>query len=72
MANNIASERARLGMNQEELGSKVGKDRSTISRWESNPNLMSVDNLLSLMDIFHCSADYLLGRSEERIPKQIA
>jgi transcriptional regulator with XRE-family HTH domain len=71
MRNAIASERVRLGLSQSELGAMVGKDRSQISRIESNP--LSVDGklLCELSHIFKCSADYLLGLSEERVPKYV-
>jgi transcriptional regulator with XRE-family HTH domain len=69
--NAIASERVRLGLSQSELGEMVGKDRSQISRIESNPLSIDGQMLCKLSRIFKCSADYLLGLSEERVPKYV-
>lgn len=66
--NAIASERKRLGLSQTDLGEKVGKDRSTVARWESDPTSMGIQSLLQLAKLFNCSVDYLLGLSDERVP----
>lgn len=68
MTNTIASERKRLGLSQTSLGAMVKRDRSTISRWEADPCCASAKDLKRLADIFECSVDYLLGRTEERTP----
>ena len=64
----IASERMRLGLTQDALAQKLGKNRSSIVRWESDPSTMTVDVLEKMVDLFDCSADYLLGRCNERVP----
>lgn len=64
----IASERARLGWSQTDLGEKVGKDRQTISRWESDPTSMPISCLMQLARLFNCSTDYILGLTDERSP----
>jgi len=46
----------------------MGKQRSTIARWESDPLSISGSTLCELSDLFGCSIDYLLGRTEERVP----
>lgn len=66
--NSIASERRRLGWSQTDLGREIGKDRSTIARWESDPTSMGIQSLLQLASLFGCSADYLLGLTDERVP----
>lgn len=68
MTNTIASERKRLGLSQTSLGVMVKRDRSTIARWEADPCCASAKDLNRLADIFECSVDYLLGRTEERTP----
>lgn len=68
MVNSIASERMRLGLSQSQLAEKLGKQRSTIARWESDPLSISGSILCELSDMFGCSIDYLLGRTEERVP----
>lgn len=66
--NTIASERARLGWSQTDLGMKVGKDRKTVARWEADPSSMPIKSLLQLSKLFNCSTDYLLGLVDERAP----
>lgn len=68
MVNSIASERTRMGLSQSQLAEKMGKQRSTIARWESDPLALSGSVLCELSDLFGCSIDYLLGRTEERVP----
>ena len=72
MTNTIASERKRLGLTQAQLGEKIGKDRSTIGRWEANPNPIEAEYLYKLAEIFQCSIDYLLGLTKERTPRTVA
>ena len=69
MTNNaIKSERTRMGLSQKELADLVGKGRATVARWESDPFSVDGDKLCKLSDIFGCSIDYLLGRTDERVP----
>ena len=68
MTNTIAAERKRLGMTQSDLAAKFGKDRSTIARWEADPSIITGNVLRQLSDLFGCTTDYLLGRSEDRVP----
>lgn len=72
MTNTIASERKLLGLTQEELGEKIGKDRSTIGRWERDPSHVEAEYLYRLAEIFQCSIDYLLGLTKERTPRVVA
>ncbi len=72
MTNTIASERKRLGLSQAQLGEMMGRDRATISRWETDPMSVSGSILCKLARIFNCSIDYLLGLTEERTPKVVA
>lgn len=68
MVNSIASERTRMGLTQTQLAEHFGKQRSTIARWESDPRALSGNILCELSDYFGCSIDYLLGRTDERVP----
>ena len=65
--NRIRSERALMGLTQKDLADMVGVDRSTIVRWESGDSLTQ-DNIVKMHDIFGCTADWLLGLVDERIP----
>lgn len=67
----IASERKRLGITQEELAKRLNLTRSTVARWESDPEIITGKYLIALSDLFNCSADYLLGRTNERSPSRI-
>ena len=71
MLNTIASERTRLGLSQEEFAEKIGKSRGTIVRWESNVTALDGETLCNLAEIFGCSIDYLLGRSEYCVPVSV-
>lgn len=66
--NAIASERKRLGLSQEELAEKMGCDRSTIIRWEADTSRVAGGRLCDMADLFGCSIDYLLGRTDDRLP----
>lgn len=51
------------GINQEELGKKLGLVKSTISMYENNKSTPDADMLTRLADYFGVSIDYLLGRT---------
>ena len=63
---NLRAERARAGMTQAQVASRVGKTVATISRYENGSRELPADVLVELSDLFGCSADYLLGRTDER------
>lgn len=66
MPNNIRSERARLGLSQKELAERLGVDESTVNRWEKDIGPMSVKFLREMSELFGCTTDYIVGRSQER------
>ncbi len=53
--------RKALGLSQEELGQRLLVSRQTVSLWENDQTLPSIDNLTRLKDIFGISVDELLG-----------
>ena len=67
--NIMASERKRLGLSQGDIAQKLNCNRSTVIRWESDPTSMKGSTLMSLASLFGCSVDYLLGRTDERLPR---
>lgn len=67
MPSNIASERRRLGLTQQQLAEMIGKGRSSISKWENDCDSIDGGSLKALARIFSCSTDYLLLRTDERI-----
>jgi transcriptional regulator with XRE-family HTH domain len=52
------------GYTQAYLAERVGADNVQISRYETGVIGPSVDTLVKLADVFGCSTDFLLGRSE--------
>ena len=57
----IQAYRKRLGMSQEELGQKLLVSRQTISLWEKDQTVPTIDNLMRLSDIFGISVDEILN-----------
>lgn len=64
---NIASERVRLGMTQQDLAKSIGVTTNTVSNWEIGRFEPTSSRLKQLSEVFGCSVDYLLGSSDERI-----
>ena len=57
----IQKYRKSLGFSQEELAQKLLVSRQTISQWEKNQTVPTIDNLIRLREIFGTSADEILG-----------
>ena len=57
----IQAYRKRLGMSQEELGQKLLVSRQTISLWEKDQTVPTIDNLMRLSEIFEISVDEILN-----------
>lgn len=64
--NNIASERKRLGMSQGDLAIAIGTSRDSVKKWEAGAP-MKLSFLMGMANLFECSLDYLMGRSDDRI-----
>lgn len=65
---NIEAERARRGFSQQELLEQLGyKERKTYSTWISSGNIPT-SALVKMSDLFNCSIDYLLGRTQNPSP----
>lgn len=65
---NIASERMRLGLTQEDLSNELGVSKSTVLRWEQGIGKPDSGQLVAMHYLFKCSTDYLLGLTDERKP----
>lgn len=64
--NPIASERVRIGLSQEDLAEKIGlKSRTTVASYENGKEIPS-SKLVAMTRLFKCSADYLLGLTDNR------
>ena len=53
-------------LTQEDLAKKINTSRSNIANYENDKNMPSIDVLNKLSEIFNCSIDYLLGKSNVR------
>lgn len=63
----IKSRRKELGISAEELGSKLGKDRSTIYRYEKGEiENLPLDILEPIADILETTPAYLMGWEEAK------
>lgn len=68
MMNRIRQERAGIHATQSELASKLSVTRTTIRKWESGLTTIPSNQINKLCDLFDCSADWLLNRSDKRSP----
>ena len=66
----IQSQRKHLNMSQEELGQKLCVSRQTISLWEKDQTLPTVDKLIQLKQIFGLSVDELLSENGQTAEKE--
>lgn len=66
--NRIKELRKELGWDQEKLGQMLNVKRAAISKYELERVPLIDETILMLCDIFDVSADYLLGKSENRNP----
>ena len=66
---NILELRKQHNMSQEQLAEKMCVTRQTISLWETDQTLPTLDNLLRLKDIFGVSIDNILYSDESKIKK---
>lgn len=66
--NRIKELRAARGWTQAQLGNKIGMVKSTVSGYESESHYLDVPTIHTLCDLFGCTADYLLCRSETPLP----
>ena len=69
---NLASERVRLGMTQEQLSAELSCSVKTLGKWEKDTASMPGEKLMTAAGIFGCSLDYLLDKSDERLARSKA
>ena len=62
----IRALRITKGINQIQLANKLGVTKQSISNWENDNILPSVDMLVKLAAFFSVSTDYLLGLENRR------
>ena len=69
--NRIKILREELNMTQQELADKLDGAKSTVAMYEKGDRKPSMEVLLKLSEIFDCSIDYLLGKSDIRNPEEL-
>ena len=57
----LQEQRILRNLSQKQVASAIGVSASVISNYESGERTPSTEILMSLADLYHCSADYLLG-----------
>lgn len=66
--NRIKDLRKAMGWTQGQLGKRINASKSTVSEYESEKHQLDPALICALCDIFGCTADYLLGRSDAQLP----
>ena len=66
---NILKRRKEHGLSQEELAEKLFVSRQTVSLWEKDQTMPTIDNLMRLKEIFGVSIDKILSEEEEKKSK---
>lgn len=61
----IKEERQLKGLSQKQLAEMVSTTQSTIGKYEREELQPNIDVITKLCEIFECSADYLLGLSDD-------
>lgn len=57
----LQEQRLLKNLSQKEVAASVGVSASIISNYESSERTPSVEILMALARLYHCSTDYLLG-----------
>lgn len=68
--NRIKQLREEFNLTQQELADKINGAKSTIAMYENESRKPSMEVLISLSDIFGCTIDYLLGKTDIRNVEQ--
>ena len=69
--NRIKELREGFGYTQQDLANKLECSKSVIGLYESETRKPSMEVLIKLSEIFNCSIDYILGKSNIRNPEKI-
>lgn len=63
---NLKEIRNDLNMNQFEMAEFLGISRSSYSMWESNNEMISINQLINISNTLNVSIDYILGLSPKK------
>lgn len=61
----LQKQRTLFNISQKEAAASIGVSSSIISNYESSERTPSVENLMALAGLYHCTTDYLLGLTRE-------
>lgn len=67
LGDRIAILRKAKGISQVELANIIGVSKQSISNWENNNIMPSVEMVITMADYFGCSSDYLLELNEDKM-----
>lgn len=67
LSNKIKELRLSFNLNQVEFAKKLSITKQTVSNWENNNILPSIEMLTKIADYFNVTTDYLLGRDERKL-----
>lgn len=66
--NRIKELRQRIGWTQDDLAKRLSVSYQAVGHYEREFRSLDPETIHKLCDIFGCTADYLLGRSEQPAP----
>lgn len=66
LGQNIRMLRQARGLSQVDLGKRLNVSKQSISNWENDNIMPSVETLVQMADFFSVSTDYLLGRIDKQ------
>ena len=67
IGNRLIMLRRRSGLSQIELAKKLNVSSKSIKNWEADMSDPSLKSIIALCDVFHISADDLLGRTSDLV-----
>lgn len=60
---NLDAEQSRRKINNTALAKMLGVDRKTLGKWKKD-GIIPAKALIKMSDIFECTIDYLVGRTQ--------
>lgn len=63
----LHEQRTKLRISQKEAAAAINVSPSIISNYEAGERTPSVENLMALASLYHCTTDYLLGLEKTSI-----
>lgn len=70
--NRIGTLRRENGLNQRELGMKLGVGQTTVSAWETGKNEPDNESMHKMANFFKCSIGYLMGYESESLTRGLS